>query len=584
MDMLLGMLQDPKFIFLIGIFLFLAIANSGQTKKGQLTKAVLANNRIKYNLAKTAVKQLKKRQIKNVCLYSGSFKDWQTNWLTLTLKILFTSYPPSLFVPSANQSIEVIGAPGSGKTFGIIDRLLVSAIEQRFPVLLYDYKGGPGGEGGQIPYIGAYAARHRYKIRIFAPGRDYSCTINPLDFIRDEKDMTMAETIAKNFHDNLRADSGKTDGFFGPAGQRVLFASFLLAKNTKYPDLAMSFALLQLSDFPERLKYAATQNSRHFSQWIQIGFKQIISVANAPETSSGILAGAQDLVTTFIQHDLLRCFIGPSNTSLDLGEKEILIFQSDLARQQVVNPLIAAVVETLINQNFSYQRKIPLVCSFDECRTLKIKNLPNWANEHRSKGFCGIYGYQSIEQLEDAYGKNGASIFRSALGNRFWFNPGNLGTAKNFSETIGQKEVIVKNKSYSRNLGGSGGQRSISEQLQLVPIFRPDDFMSFPQGTCVFINSLLKKGDRGYIPWYLPKVYVSKKDRKIEDECKAIWSKEIVPKLTKKEENTRLVLDLEEELRKRTELAEILFPLPPKESETVKKTPVSSFNTLTAIE
>ncbi len=91
---------------------------------------------------------------------------------------------------------------------------------------------------------------------------------------------------------------------------------------------------------------------------------------------------------------------------------------------------------------------------------------------------------------------------------------------KSFSESIGQKEVIVKNKSYSRNWGASGGQKSITEQRQLVPILRPDDFMSFPQGTCVFINSHLKSGARGYIPWYIRKVNVSQKDQKMKMNAK----------------------------------------------------------------
>ncbi len=296
-----------------------------------------------------------------------------------------------------------------------------------------------------------------------------------------------------------------------------------------------------------------------------------MSVAEAPETSSGILAGAQDLVTSFMQHDLMRSFIGKTNVSLELGKKEILIFQSDLARQQVVNPLIAAVIETLINKNFSYQRTVPLIASFDECRTIKIKNMPNWANEHRSKGYVGIYGFQSIEQLVAAYGKDRANILRSALGNLFWFNPGNLATAKNFSESIGQKEVIVKNKSESRHWGGSGGQQSISEQRQLTPILRPDDFLSFPQGTCVYINSHLKSGTRGYIPWYIRQVNVSKKDQKIEDECKNLWTSRIIPEITRRELNNKAQLNLDDELKKRTLLAETLFPLPPQSENNQAK-------------
>ena len=571
MNDLVQQLQQPEVLYLIGIFIFLAILNAGQGQNTSKlrTRAVEANNDVKYRLSQTAIEQLKKREIDKICLYSGSFKNWQIHPFFLACKIFLTGYPPSLFVPSANRSIEVVGAPGSGKTFSVIDRLLVSAIEQNFPILLYDYKGGPFAEGGQIPYVGTFAARHRYKMRIFAPGREYSCIINPLDFINDETDMTMAETIAEIFHENLRGNTGKTDGFFGPAGKRVLFTTFLLAKNTKYPDLAMVFELLKLPSFVERLVYAATQNRKYFSDWVQVGYGQIMSVVEAEDTKGGILAGAQDIATIFMQKDLLPCLIGKTNISLDLNEKEIIIFQSQLDRQRVINPLIAAVMEILINKNFSYQRTVPLVASLDEYRTLKNKKSIHWPNEHRSKGFVGIYAYQSKPQLEEAYEKSGADILRTGLNIRFWFNPQNLATAREFSEFLGKKEVLIQSKSTSRTYSPSGSQKtvSISEQLQLTPIMNPDDFTALRKGSCVYLNSDSENRERAYIPWIVPQVIVSKRDMKLENNCKRMWSKKIIPQLIQREQAKRKIMNLDDEVKKRRLLAETLFPLPPKNNQ-----------------
>lgn len=478
-------------------------------------------------------------------------------------------YPPTLVVPRANRSIEVIGKPDSGKTFSVINPLLISAIDQGFPILLYDYKGGPDGVGGQIPYIATYAARHGYKVRIFAPGRDYSCTINPLDFIEDSSDMTTAQTLAKTFQQNLRGNTGSSDGFFGPAGQRLIYAIFQLAKSSRYPDLAMAFAILQLSELPQRLVHAGKENFAHFPTWVRMGFTQLMQVADADRTSGGILAGAADLITEFMQKNLLPCYLGASNTSLYLEGKEILIFQSNILRQKVVNPLIASIINILINLNFSKQREVPLICSFDELPTLIIEDLPTWANEHRSKGYVGIYGYQSIEQPEKGYGKEGTGILRSALGSRFWFNPGNENTAGIFSTYLGEQDIVIKNKSVSRNWGNPGGQRSTNETLQTVPLIRPDDITSFLQGECIFVNEDYKQETgnlrRGNLPWHLRQIRIPKRDQKTEEECEKLWGQVVLPKLRERELKRRTELDLEVEIRKRLNLAERLLPLAKKE-------------------
>ena len=556
--------DDPMMLVFFCLIIIFAVFSSLSPSKSKLTRARWAGRGEKLLALKTARKQLKSHKINKVCLYSGSFKKWQMWGIIPDLTTFIVGNSPSLFVPSANQSMEVCGRPNSGKTYSFIDRVVVSGIEQGFPILLYDYKGGSCGEGGQIPFIATYAARHGYKVRIFAPGRDYTCILNPLDFIRDNRDMTTAQALAKNFHANLRGDTGKTDGFFGPAGQRLIYALFMLAKGTIYPDLAMSFSFMQLTHLAKRLEQASTKNLSHFPFWVQVGFKQLIQVAEAEQTSGGILAGAADLLTEFMQYDLLPCYLGKSNTSLYLKEKEIIIFQSDIFRSSVVNPLLASNIDTLINLNFADQRKIPLICSFDEVPTITISNLPTWANEHRSKGYCGIYGFQSLEQLEKAYGKDGASILRSALGTRVWFNPGNEQTAKVFSTYLGEKEVVIKQKSTSRNVGGQmGGQRSVSEQSQLTPLLRSDDFTGFRQGECVYINSAYQSSDRGDIPLYLRKIRVPKSDRNEEERCSKMWESRLLPKLIKREIAARGKLDLEREIQLRMKLADKLLPLPP---------------------
>ena len=90
--------------------------------------------------------------------------------------------------------------------------------------------------------------------------------------MRDAQDTTSAETLAANFHDNLQGEHQREDGFFAPAAKRVLYGSFILAKGTIYPDLAMAFCIIKLPQLARRLVYAAEQKSPLYSFWAQVIF------------------------------------------------------------------------------------------------------------------------------------------------------------------------------------------------------------------------------------------------------------------------------------------------------------------------
>jgi type IV secretory pathway TraG/TraD family ATPase VirD4 len=566
---------------MFGVLIFFLVLSQGLSgNKSKRTNAHLADKLTRLNLCRQAIKQLKLKDIESVCLYSGFFKEWQTNPLILWLYIYVLNREPALFVPTANPGIEVVGAPGMGKTFCAIDPLLISAIDQGFSIILYDYKGSQyGGKGGQMPYIGAYAARHKYKVKVFAPGKDYTCTLNPEDYIEDSSDRTMAETLAETLHENLRKTTGKTDNFFGPAGKRVLFSSFLLAKNTQYPDLVMAFAFLQLSELGKRLNYAREQNNPVLTVWNYVAFSQYMTFAQAGETSEGILGGAQDISSVFIQPDLMPCILGQSNVSLDLSEREILIFQSNESRRKVYNPLIAALIEITVNRNFSYQRKTPLVLSLDEYPTIKIKESVQWPNLHRSKGLVQIIGYQNEAQVIGEYDKESLNSVRTGLKCKFLFNPMNEDNEIKLSKSFGEKEVVIKNKSYSYNGGKSSRGTTISEQRVMTPLIRSDDIRGMPQGACIYTSPELKKRKRANIPWKIDKIKVSWFQKRTKKKCVELWFGKILPTLRRREQSRRgdnFNPDLE--LEKRLKLADELLPLPPKPDSEQKSDLDTIFN------
>jgi type IV secretion system protein VirD4 len=568
---LLPLLQPPMpgLLGLLGLIFLLSTA-AGRYRRRILTTGRWAGVSEKLAALRTAKRQLNSTEINDVVLWCGSPKPWRMKGMIPDLLTLF-GHPPTLFLPYANQSFAVIGRANSGKTFSAINPLCASAIQQKMSLVLYDYKADDNGEGGQIAYLATLAARHGYNVRIFSPGRDYTCVINPLDFLSDENDDTTAAVLAEVFHKNLKRDTGKGDAFFGPAGQRLIQSLMQFAKSTQYPDLAMAFSVLQLDNLPKRLAIAAQSGS--LPPFVRVGFAQLIAATESEKTTASIISTAADVLTRFMSPRVLPALMGHTNVPLILGQKQMLIFQSDIFRQDVLNPLIAAVINIVMQKNFSIQRSVPLAFCGDEFPTIFIPKSPTWANEHRSKGFVGIYGFQSLAQLKESYGSERSDILLSGLGSQFWFNPNHYHTADEWQKSLGEIEVWIRSKTWSRS---SSGGRSSNEQIHKKPLISTDQILGFRQGECILRSPALQGHNRSGLPWHIRRIHIPKSDQQTAKQCEDFWRKRLKSTLTQREQEQRPPIDLNQALALRTKEAERLLPLS-KPAQTFKPSPRDSF-------
>ena len=553
-------LWSPRGMLLLGLLIVTYLFSMLAPSRKHLTSGRFAQRGDKLKASRQAYQQLSSRDADEVVLWCGSPPDTLHNGLMAGLATAVTGQPPTVYVPDANRSAVVIGKAGSGKTFSVIDPMVVSAIEQGHPILLYDYKADAYGKGGQISYLATLAARHQYNVQVFAPGRSYSCIINPLDFLKDANDSTTAGVLAEVFHRNLTRGGGKADAFFGPAGQRLIQALIQFAKSTQYPDLAMAFCVVQLPNLVKRLSYAAQQERLPY--FVQVNFAQFISTGSSEKTASGILATASDVLTRFMAPDLLRSLLGTTNVAAILERKELLVFQSDIFRQDVINPLLAAIINVIVNLNCSVQRQAPFIFSADEFPTIYMPQAPNWPNQHRSKGFTGIFGFQSFPQIVETYGQEQAKALLSACSTRFWFNPGDVQTAQRYSDELGETEVTFSTHSYSRSRGDDWGRnRSTSEQVRTKKLMTPDEVMRFGIGECLYINPAFNQ-----YPIHYEQVPIPKCDRQLKKECEGLWET-IRDRMVRRENSRRPDLDMEEQIRIRLKEADRLLPMPPEEGE-----------------
>jgi type IV secretory pathway TraG/TraD family ATPase VirD4 len=477
-------------------------------KTGRMASAHWAGSREKSAARKVAIKQINERR-----------RDGLTTWINTP--IITTLEQPqerngkvvkrykiqpqrhTIFIPDGQRGTTVCGAPGSGKTFSVIDPMIRSVIDQGFPICLYDFKF----PGGQAEIHAAYARNKGYDVRIFAPGFEGSESCNLLDFLKSADDSETAGQIAKVLNKNFSLNGGKgaEDPFFQLSGDQLIKAVLQLAKLSEYPDLLTCQKILALepTDLIDRVKAA------DISPWVKVSWDQFLSMRESEKTAASVAAIASLMFTNFVSPDILPCLCGESTIPLDLQGKQMIIFGMDQTRRDIVGPILATVLHMIVVRNIAKQRVDPLAVFLDELPTLALPSLVNWLNESRSAGFCGVLGYQNMTQLEQAYGKETARAILSGCNTKFIFNPGEYESAKYFSDYLGDEEIKYQQK--SRSNSRDGGSDSYSEQDKTKKIFSPEEILKLPAGDCVFINPAYANSKEASIPLKL-RVQVGKSE------------------------------------------------------------------------
>jgi type IV secretion system protein VirD4 len=552
---------NPEGLTMIGVLVFLILLSQfSGAKKGKISTGRAVGRGEKLAATNLALKQIRDRKHNKVTFWCGSPKYWFPGRFKNTCARFQTMLgaSPTVWIPHAERSTLVLGAPGSGKTFGTIDRMAESCMAQGFPLIVYDKK------GDQMKLLAPLAARYGYDVRIFAPGEPYSEVINPLDFMENQEDAVTAAQIAQVINANA-GGSGKSDEFFSKAADLLAKALIQLAKGSDCPDLAMVYCIQSTDGFINKL-HAAVQAGK-VSRWVAASFQQYLKAKDSEKTIASIDTTTVGIFSGFMQRSLLPSFIGKSTIPTKLSGKQILIFKLDDPRRDVVGPLLAAALHMTIVSNLSTPRKDPLGIFIDELPSLYLKALPQWINEYRSNGACFVLGVQSLEQLANAYGENLSVAIASACSTKILYNPANYSTAEKFSQSYGHKEFIVKNKSISDSKEG----RTITwtDNLQTMPILTADEIMRFPQGKCVITNPGYTSGSEGSIP-YPVTIPIPKSDVRRISTSQELWENQICPRLIMRSPQIHLS-QLDESIDLRRYIAEQLLTVGEQDLSVGKK-------------
>ena len=394
-------------------------------------------------------------------------KKWQRGWIN---------------VVNPFRATIVLGTPGSGKSFAVVNNYIKQQIEKGYSMYIYDFK---------FPDLSTIAYNHMmnhqngykvkpqfYVINFDDPRRSHRC--NPIhpDFMSDISD---AYESAYTIMLNLNKTWVQKQGDFFVESPIILFAAIIwylrIYKDGKYCTFPHAIELLnrRYEDvFPILTSYPELENylSPFMDAW----------QGGAMEQLAGQIASAKIPLSRMISPQLYWV-MSASEFTLNINnpeEPKILCVGNNPDRQNIYGAALGLYnsrIVKLINKKGQLKSSVII----DELPNIYFKGLDNLIATARSNKVAVCLGFQDFSQLVRDYGDKEAKVVINTVGNIF---SGQVvgETAKTLSERFGK--VLQKRQSISINRQDV----STSINTQMDSLIPPSKISGLTQG--MFVGSV----------------------------------------------------------------------------------------------
>ncbi|SMP07725.1 conjugal transfer protein MobC [Chryseobacterium profundimaris] len=360
----------------------------------------------------------------------------------------------------------VLGTPGSGKSYAIVNNYIKQQIEKGFSMYIYDFKFD---DLSTIAYNHLLKHRDKYKIQpkfyvinFDDPRKSHRCNpLNP-DFMTDISD---AYEAAYTIMLNLNRSWIQKQGDFFVESPIILLAAIIwylkIYENGKYCTFPHAIELLNkkysdvftiLTSYPDLENYL----SPFMDAW----------QGGAQDQLQGQIASAKIPLSRMISPQLYWVMTGDDFT-LDINnpnEPKILCVGNNPDRQNIYSAALGLYnsrIVKLINKKGQLKSSVII----DELPTIYFRGLDNLIATARSNKVAVCLGFQDFSQLTRDYGDKESKVIQNTVGNIF---SGQVvgETAKSLSERFGK----ILQKRQSMTINRNDKSTSISTQLDsLIP-------------------------------------------------------------------------------------------------------------------
>jgi len=364
------------------------------------------------------------------------------------------------------RATTVLGTPGSGKSFAVVNSYIKQQIEKGFSMYIYDYKFPDLSEiayNHLLNHVNGYGIKPTfYVINFDDPRRSHRCNpINPA-FMTDISD---AYESAYTIMLNLNRTWIQKQGDFFVESPIILLAAIIwflkIYKNGKYCTFphAIEFLNRKYADiFPILTSYPELENylSPFMDAW----------EGGAQDQLQGQIASAKIPLSRMISAQLYWVMTGDDFT-LDINNPDapkILCVGNNPDRQNIYSAALGLYnsrIVKLINKKGQLKSSVII----DELPTIYFRGLDNLIATARSNKVAVCLGFQDFSQLTRDYGDKESKVIQNTVGNIF---SGQVvgETAKTLSERFGK--VLQKRQSLSINRQDTS--TSINTQMDsLIP-------------------------------------------------------------------------------------------------------------------
>ena len=363
----------------------------------------------------------------------------------------------------------VIGTPGSGKSFGVINPAIRQMIEKGFCLCIYDFK---------FPDL-AQIAYYHYLLKK-SKESDYNYSFNVINLNEVEKSkrvnpfhkkyiqtlaeaQEMAESMVSSLQKGGSSSGGGSEAFFTQSAINFLASCiyfFAKLENGKYSDLPhiLSFMNRSYQEIFDSLfkneeigsllsPFKTAYDNKAFDQLEgQIGTLKIFLSRLATKESFWVFSGDEvELKIT------------------DRENPSILILASDPGTQDINSALYSAVLNRTLRLVNS-KHNLPGGIIADEFPTIYIHKIDNVVATARSNRVAVLLGLQEIPQLRQFYKKEVADTISAIVGNILSGSARDKNTLEWLEKLFGK----IKQKSFSQSISQQGTTTSINEKMDFM--------------------------------------------------------------------------------------------------------------------
>ena len=378
-------------------------------------------------------------------------KKWNKGWIN---------------VVNPFRASMVLGTPGSGKSYAIVNNYIKQQIEKGFAMYIYDYKFPDLSEiayNHLLNHLDAYKVKPQfYVINFDDPRKSHRCNpINPA-FMTDISD---AYESAYTIMLNLNRSWIQKQGDFFVESPIILLAAIIwflkIYEDGKYCTFPHAIEFLNrpyAQIFPILTSYDELANylSPFMDAW----------EGGAQDQLQGQIASAKIPLSRMISPALYWVMTG-DDFSLDINnpnEPKVLVVGNNPDRQNIYSAALG-LYNSRIVKLINKKKQLKSSVIIDELPTIYFRGLDNLIATARSNKVAVCLGFQDFSQLTRDYGDKESKVIQNTVGNVF---SGQVvgETAKTLSERFGK----VLQQRQSMTINRNDKSTSISTQMDsLIP-------------------------------------------------------------------------------------------------------------------